>query len=90
MVLLAASKVSLRPVRMATTPRAKVWHIGPKSSNGDRVFSRPWQARRKFAKWLDGLAGTSGRREAISAAFSFGMISRVAPWLPPLKVSSLE
>ncbi len=73
----------------AMTPRQNTWLSTPEISNGERVFSLPWQASRKFSKWLDGLLGTSGSLPSISLAASLGMMDRVLPWLPPLNVSVL-
>ena len=85
-------RAALEKVTVADALRHPNWHMGPKTSKGERVFSSPLQARRKFSKWLDIVlsSGTKGSLEAISRAFSSGIIFRGEPWLPQRKVSSLE
>ena len=50
--LLPASKSNWVFSRWAMTPRQNICVMGPNISNGERVFSSPQQARRKFSKWL--------------------------------------
>jgi hypothetical protein len=59
-------------------------------SNDDLHFSSPLQAFKKLAKWVDGLTGTFGNIEAMSLAFSSGMIDNGALCEPPLKINSFE
>src|SRR5690606_27161593 len=75
--------------RCAITPNENTWLRGPAISKGERVFSEPLHASKKLAKWLEELLGTSGSFDAIAFAFSSGIIDKVLPCEPPLKVSSL-